>query len=329
MELAEKKGLESNIIKFYLFYVLFGMAFFIPIIVLFWQENGLTITEIMVLQSFFSLFVILLEVPSGYFADLYGRKITLIASSVFWTVGLFTYSLGHNFTQFLVAEFLWAIGSSLFSGTDTALLYDSLLNLGREKDFKEIIGKAHFFRLMSLSVACVLGGFIAKMGFRWTFIAMQPFYFALIPLALSLAEPVRRKRIISKNYLSDLRKVILNHVIHKPEVRWLIVYGAVIGLSVRGIMWLYQPYFKVIGLALVYFGFIFAAMNLVAAISAKYSYSIEAFLGRKNSLILLVVLVGSGFFLMSTFVFFYSFVFVFLFQFIRAFEQVVLSDYVK
>ncbi|MBI5073015.1 hypothetical protein HZA99_04310 [Candidatus Woesearchaeota archaeon] len=39
----EKKKLQSNIWKFYLFDIFGGMLFAVPIIVLFWQENGLDI----------------------------------------------------------------------------------------------------------------------------------------------------------------------------------------------------------------------------------------------------------------------------------------------
>ena len=45
-----------------------------PIIVIFFKENGLSLTQIMILQSVYSLTVALTEIPSGYFADFFGRK---------------------------------------------------------------------------------------------------------------------------------------------------------------------------------------------------------------------------------------------------------------
>jgi len=57
-----------------LFQAFSALSFFVPIIVLFWQENDLNLTQIMILQSLFSLTVVLLEIPSGYFADVFGRK---------------------------------------------------------------------------------------------------------------------------------------------------------------------------------------------------------------------------------------------------------------
>ena len=50
MNINDKRKLEQNIWKIYTYQVLAGMFFSIPVIVLFWQENGLSLLDIMVLQ---------------------------------------------------------------------------------------------------------------------------------------------------------------------------------------------------------------------------------------------------------------------------------------
>ena len=124
-----KKNLQSNIKKFYLFQLVSGMMFFLPIVVLFWQDNGLSLTQIMILQSMFSIVVVLLEVPTGYLADIFGRKTSIIGGSFFSAFGIIAYSLSHSFYQFLIAEILWAISMSLLSGADSAFIYDTLKDL--------------------------------------------------------------------------------------------------------------------------------------------------------------------------------------------------------
>ncbi len=78
----DRKKLEKNIQKMYLLKFISGMYFFVPIIVLFWQENGLNLTQIMILQSLFSFMVVTLEIPSGYFADVFGRKMSILISII-------------------------------------------------------------------------------------------------------------------------------------------------------------------------------------------------------------------------------------------------------
>jgi len=242
-----QQKLKSNIWKFYLFQAFSALAFFVPVIVLFWQENGLNLTQIMILQSLFSLTVVLLEVPSGYFADVFGRKESLIFASSFLTIGIFTYSLGYNFYQFLIAEILWAFGVSFVSGTDSAFIYDTLKDLKQEKLYKKIMGNAVFCYLIATSIASVIGGFIGKINFRWTFYAMLPFRILLIPLSISLKEPKRHKRIFERGYLFELLKVLKNSLIKNEKIRWLIIYSAIIAGFNSAVLWLYQPYFKLTG----------------------------------------------------------------------------------
>ena len=92
--IASGGKLEQNIGKFYLYEILLGMFFSVPVIVLFWQENGLSLTQIMILQSLFAGLMVLLEIPTGYFADIYGRKVALVIAAVLDTIAIFFYSAG-------------------------------------------------------------------------------------------------------------------------------------------------------------------------------------------------------------------------------------------
>ncbi len=329
MESKLRQKLKSNIWKFYIFQAFTALTFFVPVIVLFWQENGLSLTQIMILQSLYSLTVVLLEVPSGYFADVFGRKKSLLLASVFMTLGMFIYSLGHNFYQFLIAEMTWGFGISFASGSDSAFVYDTLKDLKKENLYKKIMGNAVFYFFIATSIASIVGGFLGKYNYRWTFYAMLPFLGALIPLSLSLKEPRRHKRIFKKNYLLELFKVLKDSVIKNKKVRWLIIYSSVILGFNSAVLWLYQPYFKLSGLDVFYFGFIFAAFNIIAALSSKYAHKIEEKLGQKYSLIMLLFLVSGSYLLMSNLVFLFSFSFAFIQQFVRGFSRPVITEYIN
>lgn len=329
MKSIEKKRLESNIWKFYVFQIFRNLAFFLPIIVLFWQQNGLNMTEIMLLQSVFAISIVLLEVPTGYFADIFGRKKSLVYSGFFLFFSAVAYSVGMNFYQFLIAEVLWAFGISLISGSDSALIYDTLKDLKREDEYKRIWGHSVFLLLTAIAVANILGGFIGKMDFRWTFYAMLPFLALLIPLSLSMHEPKRHKLIFQRGYLWELFRIIKHSLLQNKKLRWLILYAGIAYAFNQSALWFYQPYFSLSGLDIVYFGFIFASFQIVAAITSKYSYKIEEKLGEKYSLILLIVLIGTSYLLMSNFVYLFSFTFAFLQQFVRGFSKVVITDYIN
>ena len=74
---------KDNIWKLYIIKGIMWFMVAMPIIVLFFQENGLNLQEVMILQGSYSLMIALMEIPSGYIADLFGRKKTMILGTVF------------------------------------------------------------------------------------------------------------------------------------------------------------------------------------------------------------------------------------------------------
>ena len=67
---------------------IYGLAFFhsfmviVPVIVPFFMSKGLSLADIFYLQAIYAATIVLLEAPSGYFADLFGRRTALLIGSV-------------------------------------------------------------------------------------------------------------------------------------------------------------------------------------------------------------------------------------------------------
>ncbi len=329
MDTIHKRKLESNIWKFYVHNVLASMFFSVPVMVLFWQENGLSLTEVMVLQSLFAIATVILEIPSGYFADIRGRKQTLVISGSGVFAGISVYSMGHGFYDFLVAEMIFAVGVSLLSGTMSAMVYDTLKNLEREDAYRKVWGNGRFWGMLSLAAANIMGGLIAEVELRYTLYASIPFFGLLVPLTLSMNEPRRHRLIVEKGYTRELLKVIRVALIGNAKLRWLIIYSGIVFAFNQSALWLYQPYFKLTGLNVAYFGFVFACFQVVAALSARYAHEVDRVIGRRHALSMLIFLLSASYFLMSSFMFRFSFLFCFLQQFVRGFKSVVITDYVN
>ncbi len=325
----EQKKLQANIWKLYLFDILGAMLFAVPIIVLFWQDNGLTLTQVTILQALFSIAMVILEIPTGYLADLYGRKNILLLSAISFSLAISAYSIGFDFTSFLIAELFFALALSFYSGTSSAFIYDTLTELKQEKNYSKIWGNVKFYGLLAMAFSQIIGGFVGKINFRWTFYLSIPFYLLLIPVTLSLHEPKRHKLIIEKDHLHNLSKIVKFALIENVKLRWLIIFSAIVYALYSAGLWLYQPYFKLSGVDIAYFGIIFASFQIVAALSSKYAHRIENKIGAKISLLVLVPIIFLGYLLTSKIVFLFSFAFIYLFQFVRGFLEPVFSDYVN
>lgn len=326
---SEELGLETNIKKFYLHRILASMFFAVPVLVLFWQENGLSLTEVMILQSIFAISTVILEIPTGYLADVHGRKKTLVYASIASAIAVIIFSIGYSFLDFLFAELFFALAISLSSGTMSAFIYDTLQDLGRVNEYKKVWGNALFFGMISLAVSNVAGGIIAEYNLRYALYASIPFFLLAIPVTLSMKEPKRHKLVITKGYTKELFEIMKTAMLKNKKLRWIIIYSGIVYSFNQTALWLYQPYFKLSGLDVIHFGLVFASFQLVAGFSSKYAHRVEAKFGQKYSLAMLILLVSLSYFLMSNFIYLFSFSFCFIQQFVRGFQKAVVNDYIN
>lgn len=321
--------MRRNIHKIYWYRALLGMMFPVPTIVLFWQQHGMNLTLVMVLQSLFALAMVMLEVPSGYLADVIGRRKTLVLGACSTFAAIVVYSQGQHFYHFLAAEMFFAFGLAMVSGTDAAFIYDTLQALGKADRYQELYGNLFFYNTVAVGVSSIIGGWLASFSFRLTFYAVYPFFLAAIMIALSFEEPPRKTLQAQQGYLRELLNIFRYCFVQNARLRWLMLYsGLVMGVN-QAAVWFYQPYFLVCGLEVAYFGLAFASFQIVSALCSKYAYRVERWLGAKYALIILVILTASGYFLMAYVVFLLSFIFAFTQQFARGFSRVVVSEYIN
>ncbi|MDP2812637.1 MAG: MFS transporter [bacterium] len=325
----EEKNIRSNIIKLYYIKALRWFLLVMPIIVLFFQENGLSMTEILILQSAFSLSIILFEIPSGYFSDVVGRKITIIIACVLGFAGYLAYSLAYNFGQFLIAEIILGFSSSFLSGTDSAMIYDTLAQLKEEKKYQKVEGRLMSIGNFSEGIASLIAGFVATISLRVPFYIETVFILFAIPIALSLKEPIRRRYQSPEGNIKGIMKIVTHSLHHHSQIKWLIIYAGFVSSSTLTMVFFIQPYFQLVNLPLQFFGIVWAIFNLSVGIFSLLAYKLEIKLGRKTSLISLIFFPFAGYLLLSLTQSLWSLIFMIPFYFTRAISYPILKDYVN
>lgn len=272
----------SNIWKLYVIKGLRWFMIVMPIIVIFFQENGLSLKEVMILQGVYSLMVALMEIPSGYLADVFGRKQTLTLGAILAFIGFLILSLSFSFWPFFIGEIILGIGASFISGADSALLYDSLLESKKENDYTKVEGKAYGIGNFSEALAGICGGLLADISIRYP-LYFQVFIAALIiPLTLSLVEPKFHKENSLPKSFRAILEVVKFALFENKILKWLIILSSIIGFLTLSIAWFAQPYFKSIDLPIKYFGFIWAILNLSTGFSSMNAYRFESYFSKKR-----------------------------------------------
>lgn len=264
--------LKHNILKMYLLKAVLWFMVAMPIIVLFFQEHGLSLTQVMFLQAIYSLSVAVFEIPSGYIADLFGRKNTIIISTIFSFIGYVIFSFYEGFLAFAIAEVLIGIGGSLMSGSDSAILYDTLLETGNKEAYTRIEGKNYAIGNFSEATAGVLGGFLAVGSIYLPIYVQTAILFLSIPIALSLVETTLHKENRLDKSFKSIFKVLKFAMIDNKKLKWLIVYSSAMGVATLSVAWFAQPFFKQVNVPLAYFGILWAGLNFSAGFTSLNSH---------------------------------------------------------
>ena len=133
--------MKRNILALYLIKLSKWFTLVMPIIVLFYEKHGLGLQDVFILKSIYSIAAVALEIPSGYLADVWGRRKCLILGCILFFFGYLCYSFTSTFTAFLFAEILLGTGQTLVNGADSALLYDTTAQYKKENLYLRYEGR--------------------------------------------------------------------------------------------------------------------------------------------------------------------------------------------
>ena len=274
--------LRANLWTLYLIKLLRWFMVVAPIFVLFFQDRGLSMAQIMVLQSVFSIAIACCDIPTGYFADVIGRKASIIVGCVLGGVGFAVYSVAQGFVGFLIAELTIGVGSSFISGADSAMVYDTLVQLQQPDAFQRIEGRRVALGNISEGVASVLGGFLAaSLSLRAPFYVETAVMWLAVPLACALVEPERRAFRSRTGSVQGMLGIIRYALHGHRALKWLILYAAVVTASTLNVVWFFQPYLQRAAFPLALFGVVWAAFKVFIGIFALCANRFERMLGRR------------------------------------------------
>ena len=117
--------------RFALYGFLKNLRFFEPFLILFFLQQGISYFQIGVLYAIREILTNLLEIPSGFLADIYGRKKSMLFSFSAYIVSFLIFTFASGFGSFVIAMFWFACGEAFRSGTHKALILSHLRLTGR------------------------------------------------------------------------------------------------------------------------------------------------------------------------------------------------------
>ncbi len=217
-----------------------SLLFWLPVFFLYFS-SVVRPEQVLRLEAIYFLAVVALEVPSGYFSDRLGRRLTLAVSAGASLGACVTFVLFSDYAPFVLAQLLMAAAMAFKSGTDSALLYESLKALRRESEFSPHEGRAQAFAFAALSASALLGGVLAGYDLRIAYVLSGMGALAALLLCGLLIEP--RSQPEAGAVLGGVARLGASlKRLRDPTLRWLLVFAVAMTVFEHVPYEFFQPY---------------------------------------------------------------------------------------
>lgn len=201
--------------------------------------RGFSLWEIGLAESVFHVVSLLCEVPSGMAADLLGRRKTLLSGGVLTVTCNLLMAFAPNLFTICLAMGLNALAMTMFSGTFTALVYDSLKTEGREDEYIQVSANSSQISMLANaigSLASLLKRFLGFAGFYLlsaAFEGVSTAALALMEEPIVTAAQANREKHALRTLPEQFRQLVRDslHVLHTcPMAGKLIASSALISV---------------------------------------------------------------------------------------------------
>lgn len=152
--------MRKNITIMKLYYLFTGMWLFSALAVVYFQDVCKSYTLAILAYSLISIVSGVAEIPLGILSDRKSRKFNIIASSWCFFLNMLFWALAgvyQNIGLLFLGSFFRGIGVAFHSGTDTALVYETMCDIRSKKLFDKIYSQLNSFHQMGLLISAVVG----------------------------------------------------------------------------------------------------------------------------------------------------------------------------
>jgi MFS family permease len=319
------RKISRNIPLLFIIKICSWFMLYMPVIKLFYAENNLDDFDLFLLHAIYSGVIFIVEIPSGYLADVWKRKRSVQSGMLISLAGFAIYSATSGFWGFLFAEMALGIGQGFISGSDTALLYDSLLEEKKEKKYLKTEGYITGSGNIAEALAGIMVTLLAFSTVRYYYYLQTILTFAGLIFSLFLIEPATYGKLSDIGFRSIIT-VVKETLWHNKTLSRYIIFSSIIGFSSLSMAWFAQIFIYDAAVPHRYFGIIWTVLNGMVALGSFSSHFIGKQLGIRRSLVFILLFLSGGYFIAAQTITLYGIIFLLLFYYARGFAHPILKD---
>lgn len=271
-----------------------------PVIIPYYRDEiGIGFREFLIGEACFAATIILLDVPAGWISDMWQRKRTQALGYFFLVLGYSCLLIAHSFALAVAAQMIIGVGISLVNGTNQSILYESLLSVKKEGEYRRREGRRQAMCFYTAGAAGIVGGFIYTVDHHLPIIIQVISLIVGLIATCMLDEPERHRQTPERHPVMDILTTIKYALHGHKEIGFIIMFAASLFCSTKLIMWSQQPYYMALKIPEAYYGCLTAIGFLLGGASSHMSHLLDGKIGPYKALgilwaFALVICVGAG-----------------------------------
>lgn len=290
--------MSDNILKLKLIGFVKGSSFFLPILTLYLLRYDISLSAIVMTQTFYALAVFFGEVPTGIFADTFGQKISIICGYILNVLGASLLIFFPSTEGIYLSFALIGLADSFLSGSEEALFYESYqrqdeLQGSYKKHYSIFFSNAMIGVVASTLLAGIIVQFFGVASYvPLIFLHMLTMFVGfLIACSLIDIKGDIRNEAQGANAFHILKESM--SLIKNNKVLFALV--SVIVLTLTGEYFLYnvyQPYFQTHNVPPVFLGLVISVGAALNFLFVRYAYLLERYFSFGIIMLLINALIG-------------------------------------
>lgn len=278
----------------------FAISFITATYVIFLISRGLNLFEVNLVNMTFFATMFLFEIPTGAVADVFGRKVSFVASCFLFALGMFMYSMANSFWGFAAAEITSAIGATLASGAFQAWLVDRIKHYGYEDSLSPIFAKQQYVTGIAGIVGALCGAFLADKNIVLPWIVGGSL---MIVVGITAAILMKEEYFVKKKFsfksgfqaMGETIRVSTQYGFKNKAVRFLLAISMMQFFAVQAPNMQWQPFFSQFLSSKTSLGFIWTGMAVFMMIGAAIAPRlIKKGMSEKKAILMTQGAVGVG-----------------------------------
>ena len=286
-----------NIPKVYGFQFFWIFAIILPVLYPYYASLGINMHQFFQLQAVFGFTVAFFDIPMGYLSDRFGRKKSLCLGGLLSGISYYILTQATGYWGLLAHEFSLGLALSFVSGTDIAILFESLPPESSRDTTSRILSHNQMAAALGESLSALLCTLlILSLSYKEIIFLQAVVSWLPLFIALTLHEPKTHQT--TKLKINEIKKIWRQLLYDHTLTRWLVVNFVVWLLATFIAVWIIQRYWQEQNIPLVWFGLLWAASNFVIGLTGLFARKLEHTLGVANTLLLVALLSVTAYLLM-------------------------------